>query len=199
MSIAHLLEDFDVNSLSNSRVFIFDEDTIEEHRLAAFEQGYSAGWEDAVAVRSDEHSRLSAELIKSLDDMSFTYHEALSGMSLSLEPMFHSLLSTVLPNSIEQSFLVKIVEQLRSMAVEQIGQPAFLSVPVGVGASVTPLLDREFSFPIQLVEDPAMPPGQATLKVGVSEREVDCSQLSDLINDAMSAFFVQTKEVSQNA
>lgn len=199
MSIAHLLEDFDVNSLTNSKVFMFDEDTIEEHRLTAFEQGYSAGWEDAVAVRSDEHSRLSAELVKNLDDMSFTYHEALSGMSLSLEPMFHSLLSTVLPNTVEQGFLIKIVEQLRAMAMEQIGQPAVLSVPNGMAASVTPLIDREFSFPIQLVEDPALPLGQATLKVGVSEREVDCSQLTDLIHDAMSAFFVQTKEVSQNA
>ena len=75
MSIAHLLEDFTLQA-GGGQLHVLDEDALEEQRLASFEQGYSAGWEDAVQAQEQSRGQVSAELAKSLEDMSFTYHEA---------------------------------------------------------------------------------------------------------------------------
>lgn len=196
MTIAHLLEDFEVNLMDPSRVRLLDEDTLEEYRLAAFEQGYSAGWDDAVSARSEAQDQLNATLVRNLEDLSFTYHEALSQMTHSLEPMFESLVGTVLPKTMKRSYTHHIVEQLKAMAREQVSQPALLIVPSGVSASLKPILSEEFSFPVQLVEESSLPAGQACLRIGTAERDIDCSALLSSINEAMESFLHQAKEVS---
>lgn len=196
MTIAHLLEDFEINLMDPSRIRLMDEDTLEEYRLTAFEQGYSAGWDDAVSARSEEQGQLNATLARNLEDLSFTYHEALSQMTQSLEPMFKSLIGTVLPQTMDRSYTHHIVEQLKSMAREQVAQPALLIVPSGVSATLKPILSEEFSFPVQLVEESSLPAGQACLRVGTAERDVDCSALLSSISDAMDSFLHQAKEVS---
>ncbi|MCE8539845.1 ABC transporter ATP-binding protein [Ruegeria pomeroyi] len=196
MTIAHLLEDFEINLMDPSRLRRMDEDTLEEFRLAAFEQGYSAGWDDAVSARSEEQGQLNATLARNLEDLSFTYHEALSQMTQSLEPMFESLIGTVLPETLERSYTHHIVEQLKSMAREQVSQPALLIVPAGVSSALKPLLSEELSFPVQLVEESSLPAGQACLRIGTAERDINCSALLNSIGEAMDSFLQQAKEVS---
>ncbi|MEM7319047.1 MAG: ABC transporter ATP-binding protein [Pseudomonadota bacterium] len=198
MSIAHLLEDFDLNSLVAGRMHLVNEDMLEDHRLTAFEQGYAAGWDDAISAQSDEQQRISGALTKNLEDLSFTYQEALTQMTVSLEPMFTSLIGKVFPVALEQSYGAHIVEQLTDMAREQVAQPALLIVPPGISSALKPVLNREFSFPIQLVEETSLPPGQACLRVGTAERDLNCDALLESISEAMSAFLQQAKEVAQN-
>ena len=99
MSIAHLLEQFDMVSGLTSSFQWLDEETLEEHRLTAFERGYTAGWEDAEAARAREQSKAIDGLKDTLADVSFSYHEALSEMNRSLQPLFHSLVDKLLPSS----------------------------------------------------------------------------------------------------
>lgn len=194
MSIAHLLEDFELSPNGPGRLHLLSEDALEEQRLASFEQGYSAGWDDAIAAQSENQARLSAGLSKSLEDLSFSYNEALGQMNRSLEPMFTGLVETVLPEALEQSYGHHIVEQLQEMAREQISQPVLLVLPAGVGRALEPVLDRDFGVPIQMVEDGSLSPGQACLRVGTAEREVDCSELLESISAAVSAFTHAGKE-----
>ncbi|MCE8517699.1 ABC transporter ATP-binding protein [Ruegeria pomeroyi] len=196
MAIAHLLEDFEINLMDPSRLRLMDEDTLEEVRLSAFEQGYSAGWDDAVSARSEEQGQLNATLARNLEDLSFTYHEALGQMTQSLEPMFESLIGTVLPETLERSYTHHIVEQLKSMAREQVSQPALLIVPAGVSSALKPILSEELSFPVQLVEESSLPAGQACLRIGTAERDINCSALLNSIDEAMDSFLHQAKEVS---
>jgi flagellar biosynthesis/type III secretory pathway protein FliH len=198
MSIAHLLEDFEVSMTTAGRMQLISQELLEDERLASFEQGYSAGWDDAVAAQGESQAQLVAALSNNLEDLSFTYNEALSQMATSLEPMFDSLVQLVLPETMAQGFGQHIVEQLTEMATEQVAQPALLIVPKGVSRALKPILDRDFSFPVQLVEEATLPPGQASLRVGTAEREVNCSDLLDTISTAMSAFVYQAKEVSQH-
>lgn len=196
MSIAHLLEDFEIHLMDPVQVRLIDEDGLEEIRLTAFEKGYAAGWDDAVQARSEDHGRITAALARNLEDLSFTYNEALSQMCLSLAPMFDSLVTRVLPQTMDKGFAHHVVEQLKSMAREQVAQPALLIVPSGVGAVLKPILDQEFSFPVQLVEESSLPEGQASLRMGIAERDIDCAALLTSISDAMDAFIYQAKEVS---
>ncbi|WP_170411586.1 ABC transporter ATP-binding protein [Ruegeria atlantica] len=197
MSIAHLLEDFTLQA-SGGQLHVLDEDALEEQRLASFEQGYSAGWEDAVQAQEQSRGQVSAELAKSLEDMSFTYHEAITRMSVSLEPMFQSLIQVVLPETLDRGFAVRIVEQLTDMARAQIGQPMQVFVPTGRATEVEDLIPTELSSPVQVIEDSSLEAGQARLKVGISQREVDCSGLLASVDQAFQAYIFQAKEAVTN-
>ncbi|WP_170561985.1 ABC transporter ATP-binding protein [Ruegeria atlantica] len=197
MSIAHLLEDFTLQA-SGGQLHVLDEGALEEQRLASFEQGYSAGWEDAIHAQEQSRGQVSAELAKSLEDMSFTYHEAITRMALSLEPMFQSLTKVVLPEMLDRGFAFSLIEQLVDMARAQIGQPMQIFVPVGSAPEVEGLIPAELSSPAEVIEDPSLEAGKARLKVGISQREVDCSGLLAAVDQAFQAYLFQAKEAVTN-
>ncbi len=197
MSIAHLLEDFTAPA-AGVAVHLMDEDALEEQRLAAFEQGYGAGWEDAIQAQEQGGVQLSSDLSATLSDLSFTYQEALTRMTLSLEPMFQSLVQVVLPETVERSFATRIAEQLSEMAREQIGQPMQLTVPVGTAEQVEAILPPEFSPRPHVSEDLSLEPGQARLQVGTAQREVDCAALLSSIATAFDAYLFEAKEALSN-
>ena len=62
MAISHLLEDFGTNSDLPGPLTMMSPEDIEDVRLGAFEQGYSAGWEDALSAQSRDRARLSETL-----------------------------------------------------------------------------------------------------------------------------------------
>lgn len=197
MSIAHLLEDFSVQA-GGGQVHLLDEDALEEHRLAAFEQGYGAGWEDAMQAQQQSRGQISTELGKSLEDMSFTYAEAVTRMSLSLEPMFQSLTQIVLPEMIERGFAARLVEQLSDMARLQIGQPMQILVPTGCAVEVEDLLPEALSPQPKVIEDSNLEPGQARLQVGMDRSEVDCSALLASVAQAFDAYVFEAREALSN-
>lgn len=57
---------------------VLDTSALEEARLASYDSGYAAGWEDATAAQSGDQSRIRAELARNLQALSFTYQEARS-------------------------------------------------------------------------------------------------------------------------
>lgn len=197
MTIAHLLEDF-ARATGDGPVHMLDDDALEEHRLSAFEAGYGAGWEDAVKAQENSRAQLGADLAGALSDMSFTYQEAITRMSLSLEPMFQSLVDTVLPATIEHGFALRLAEQLNEMAQDQIGQPMQLMVPAGQSDQVAENLPQDLPSMPRIVEDPSLEPGQARLQVGVARRDVDCTGLLSQISTAFDAYLFEAKEALSN-
>ncbi|MEX0278119.1 MAG: ABC transporter ATP-binding protein [Ruegeria sp.] len=196
MSIAHLLEDFTAGS--EGGIHLLDEDALEEQRLASFERGYGAGWEDAIAAQQTEQDRVSADFSATLSDLSFTYHEALARMSLSLEPMFDSLCRIVLPEMLDKGFPARLTEQLNQMAQDQIARPMQVIVPVGLAERVKAILPEALSPPVQVIEDPALQPGQARVQVGTARRQVDCSALLASVSGAFDAYVFEAKEALSN-
>lgn len=197
MSITHLLEDFTVQA-GGGALHLLDEDALEEQRLAAFEQGYGAGWDDAMNARDSSRKQVSDELGNSLEDMSFTYHEAMTRMTLSLEPMFQSLIDVVLPQMIDHSMAARLTEQLCEMARAQIEQPIQVMVPEGSAAAVEALIPAELPTAPQVIEDSSLQAGQARLQVGISRREVDCSALLAAVAQAFDAYVFEAKEALSN-
>ena len=193
MSIAHLLEDFTVHA-GGGALHVLDEDALEELRLAAFEQGHSAGWEDAIQAQDQSRGKAQAGLAKALEDMSFTYTEAATCMTLSLEPMFQSLMTTVLPETMDRGFAVRLAEQLVDLARDQIGQPMQVFVPEGRSTEVKEMLPQDLAAPTRVIEDPSLKEGQARLQVGTTQREVDCSALLTAIAGAFDAYVFEAKE-----
>ncbi len=197
MTIAHLLEDFGIAAPAEPAMPAVSEEAMEETRLASFENGYSAGWEDAVSAKDNEATSISSNLATSLEDLSFTYHEAQSQLIEALDPMFKVLTSAVLPDAMAASFGHHIVDQLTEMARSQTDQGMEIVVAAGEGAPVRSLLSQQFSVPVKVQEDSSLTEGQAYLRVGSNERELNSAGLIDSVKDSVDAFTYHFKEESQ--
>lgn len=194
MAISHLLEDFGAGAASGNIMTLMSDVALEDQRLASFEQGYSAGWEDAFKAQENDQSRITGKLAENLGDLSFTYHEAVSHLMTSVEPVFHSIVNLVLPEIMAQTFGKQIVEQLCDMVRNQVSGPASLIVPVGVGATLTPILARDLTMQVDIVEDKSLEGGRAYIRLGSTEREIDNTALLASIRDALDAFSHQSNK-----
>lgn len=193
MTIAHLLEDFGNAGKVQPATMISDE-LHEEQKLVSFENGYTAGWDDALGAQESETSKISVTLANSLEDMSFTYHEAQNQLIESLDPMFKVLTSAILPDALAASFGHHIVDQLTDMAKGQTGQPLVITVAAGEASGVRSALTQTFSVEVKVREDSELSPGQAYLRVGNLEREINSAALLESIRDSVDAFSYQVKE-----
>lgn len=198
MAIAHLLEDFSAGGNSGDVMKLMSDVALEDQRLASFEQGYSAGWEDAFSAQEKDQTRITGDLANRLEDLSFTYHEAMTQLLASVEPVFHCLVELVLPGIMAQTLSQHIVDQLCEMARGQISGPAALIVPTGVAASLSPLLAQELAMPVEIAEDANMEPGRVYLRLGSTERELDSAALLESIRDSIDAFTYQANREMSN-
>lgn len=197
MSITHLLEDFGGSSVVEVPDPGLSEEAVEEQRLVSFEKGYSAGWEDAISAKDQESTRISATLASSLEDLNFTYHEAQTQLIESLDPMFKVLTSSVLPDAMAATFGHHIVDQLTDMARLQTDQAMQIVVSPGESHGVRALVAENISVPVKVQEDDTLAEGQAYLRVGASERELNSSALLESIHGSIDAFTYHVREDSQ--
>lgn len=199
MAISHLLKDFSAGVASGDVMQLMSDVALEDQRLASFEQGYSAGWEDAFTAQEKDQTRITGNLADSLGDLSFTYHEALTQLLAAIEPVFQSLVELILPDLMARTFGQHIVEQLCDMARDQTSGPAALIVPAGAGANLSPILARDMAMAVEITEDPALKTGRAYLRLGTVEREIDSTALLASVRDAIDAFTYETGKELINA
>ena len=188
MPITHILEDFSVPVKSQGAARLMSDVVIEDQRLASFEQGYTAGWDDAIEAQKNDQSRMTGKLTQNLQDVSFTYHEALAQMLRSVDPIFQAITETILPEVLRETLEPMILEHLSEMTRKHAEQPVELVVPIGVGSSLRRVLAQDFPVPIHLREDSALVDGQARLRVGLSEQELDSPALLQKVKAAVDAF-----------
>lgn len=198
MAITHLLEDFSAGNTPGDVMKLMSDVALEDQRLASFEQGYSAGWEDAFQAQEADQARITGNLARSLGDLSFTYHEAMTQLLASLEPVFRCLVDQVLPDIMARSIGQHIAEEFCKMARDQVAGPASLVVPSGASAALTPVLAQEFAMPVEITEDPTMDSGRAFLRLGGIEREMDSEALIAATRQAVDAFNHQINEELQH-
>ncbi|MFD3188809.1 ABC transporter ATP-binding protein [Sedimentitalea sp. HM32M-2] len=198
MAISHLLEDFSVETAANEPVHLMSDDGLEDLRLASFEQGYTAGWDDAIRAQAEDQTRITGALGGNLEDLSFTYQEALAQMMSSVEPVFRALVESVLPQAMMQTVGLQIVEQCSEMARQQIEQPVTLKVPPGAADAIEPALRQNLAMPVEIVESRDMGPGQVCLQIGDRERQIDSQLMLSSLQKSIDAFFHTATKVKEN-
>jgi len=188
MPISHLLQDFGSFAPPGHPVSILSETALEDEKLASFEQGYTAGWDDSLKMQTDEQTRVSGALAQNLEDLSFTYQEAYTQMLNSVTPIFSAMVDRVLPETMKETVGHIIVEQLQDMAGAQANQPVTLAVPKGYSVAVQSIIAENAALPVHIQEDPTLIDGQIYLQMGNLEREIDTGGLMKDIQTAVHAF-----------
>lgn len=182
------LEVFELTDMTDDRVELGQVE-LEECRLAAYEQGYTAGWDDAVAAQDGEIARLQADLGRNLQDLSFTYHEAHSHVLRTLEPLLHDMVTKVLPAIARESLGQMVLEHLRPMAKDLADQPVTLVANPANRELLESLVVAEANFPLTFREEPSLGDGQVYLRLGEAESRIDLDGVISAISAAVSAFF----------
>lgn len=198
MALADLFEDFSTPVETDDQLRMMSDTALEDHRLAAFEQGYKAGWDDAVSSQTEAHGRITEALMQSIEDLSFTYYEALAGMQTSTGPLFRALVEKVLPKALHETLGLHLTERLMEMATAAAEQPVTVSVAPEDAKALHDVFQNRFSMNVEMREDPALTGGQVRLGIGQAETECDCDALITEIGESVDAFFHHIRETERH-
>jgi flagellar assembly protein FliH len=189
MSVSHLYENFSDLAASPMKVAEQAEDALEDVKLNAFEGGYQAGWDDAVKAQDGTDSKLTEEFLQNMQDLSFTYHEAFSKLSVGMKPLMSAIVTKLLPQIAAQSLGPQIMAQLDVLMKDQSNALLEIAVSPEKQAIVEALLKEQTAIPFTVAVEPALSGGQVYLRAGQSEREINLDAVLEGISTAIEAFF----------
>jgi flagellar biosynthesis/type III secretory pathway protein FliH len=172
------------------------EDTqTEDAKLAAYEQGYGAGWEDASTAIADDDARIRAELANHLQTLSFTYHEARIHVLTALEPLLIEFAQKLLPEVAQGALGPLILETMMPLAETLAEAPISLKVHPQSRAMIEAFLSSAKAPPFTMQDDISLAQGEVHLRLGEAETQIDLESTIHAIRSALNDFFeISTKD-----
>lgn len=199
MSIGHLYSDFgDAQYGTTPAEPGSDNMQLEEARLAAFEDGYQAGWDDATKAHEQDQQKALSDLSQTFEDMSFTYQEAFSKLTVAMQPLLTMIVTKLLPEVARKSLGAHILAEVAELLKTQSSGICEIAVAPAALTIVEDVATRIPQLPFRFSADPALEQGQAFIRNGDTEREINLDTIQESIAEAVAAFFEQTEREMQN-
>ena len=193
------LEDFTC-AAPEAEAIPLENDHDEKVRLSAYEEGYGAGWEDAVTAQTDARAEREAEATRNLQMLAFGYQEVRHHILRSLEPLLQDVAVQLLPRIARAALAPVIAETLMPLAERLADTPVTLRVAPDVSDVVERLLPPiTQGIPMVLRLDPMLQGGQVMIAAGGSEARVDMDAAAAAIAQAVSDFFELQKAEQAHA
>lgn len=168
---------------------VLDTSLLEEAKLASYDAGYSAGWEDAAAAQSGDQTRISADLARNLQALSFTYQEARGHILRAIEPLFEEIIAKLLPSLASETLGGIVLDTLMPMAEGLSDAPVTLVLNPNARAAVEPLIEAATGLTLAIEEEPSLGEGQVYLRFDQNEALVDLDRATAEIATALRGFF----------
>lgn len=162
---------------------------LEEVRLAAYESGYAAGWEDAAATGAEEQTKLRADIARNLQSLSFTYHEARSHLLRSLGPLLQEMACHIVPRLARDALAPTVLEALMPIAERASEVPVTLVLNPVARPAIEPLLDATAGLPVRIREEPSLGEGQVFLIFENGEMRIDLQHAAEEITTCLQRFY----------
>lgn len=172
-----------------SHTVVLDRVTLEDEKLASYETGFKAGWDDASAAMTEDQTRIRAELARNLQTLSFTYHEARSHVLKAVEPLLLQIVGQLLPEIARETLAPFVLETLMPLAEGLGDAPVTLVINPAARASVEALLEQATGLPLTIEEEPTLGDGQVYIRLGTVETQVDLDKATAEIAAAVRGFF----------
>lgn len=172
--------------------------SLERARLEAYEEGYQAGWDDAIRQETESQGRIGAEFARNLQDLGFTFHEARTHVMQTLEPLLTGMVDKVLPSLVSETIGQTILEELMPLAAEAADQPIEVVVTPASREVLEAMLSDSASVPFRIVEESTLAEGQVYIRTGVYERRIDMSHAVDRIGSAIQSLYQLNEKAFQN-
>lgn len=151
----------------------------EDQRLEAYERGYGAGWDDAARSAEEERARVGAALARRLEDISFSVNEARAGIVRELRDLVAAIGDGLVPALAEGGFGQVLAEALGPRIARAADRPIEIAVAPDAAPRLGPLMPEVAGLQVRLAADPALGEGQAIIRVGREEEEIDMQPVID--------------------
>lgn len=168
---------------------------LEERRLVAYEEGYSAGWNDAIASDTDNQTRISESFAGNLSDLSFTFQEARSNILGATEPIFREMVQKLFPELTEAALCDNVISRLKHYADAAASQPVELVVSPENRSALENLVTRHSGLDLVVTEEPTLGEGQVFLRFGKREEKIDLAEIKQGFEEAIAAFFSSNSNI----
>lgn len=179
-------------------VVTLDAIVYEEAKLAAYDKGYRAGWDDAVQAQSDGQDAISAELARNLKTLGFTFQDARGHVLQSLRPLLQEMVSRLLPEIARDTIAPIALQVLMPLADAAADAPMELVIHPNARAAITHLLAGADNLPLTLIDEPTLGEGQAFLRLAGSETQIDLDGAITDISAAIRNFYDLPERMSQH-
>lgn len=185
------LEDFETVARPSSGSVIehLTRAAAEVEKMASYEQGYQAGWDDAARAQAENQTRIEADFARNLQELSFTFHEARAHVIQAMEPLLSSLINVLLPRLVVESLGERILEELQPFLEQAADTPIELVTAPANRAIMESLMKSVETLPIRLTEEPSLAEGQVYVRMGKTERQIDLTGALDRLSQAMGALY----------
>lgn len=192
------LEVFDTPDTSIARsTVVMDAGALEDARMQAYEQGYTAGWDDAAAAQTDDQTRIRGDFARNLQSLGFTFQEARMHVLRAIHPLLHEIITHLLPEMAKESLASVALEILMPLADEMADTPVMLVLNPASRTAVETLLEQTTGLPLTVIEEPTLGEGQVHFRLGDVEARIDLDRATADIKSAVHDFFDIT-EKAQN-
>jgi flagellar assembly protein FliH len=165
--------------------------------LGAFEDGYKAGWDDAVHSVQQETTAISAELGRNIEELSVTFFEARRQVCLSLRPFIDAVSGTILPALIREHVADALSRYVEEALGEEVAGTAVLVVSETDVEAVSSRIPSQEHLDVEVRVEPSFAPGQIRLVLGDESHEVDHSRLLENVQKAVADFYANMAEDSK--
>lgn len=154
-----------------------------------FDEGYNAGWDDAMAQAEADGTRVSAKLAERLGVLHHDQRAATATALRTLEPALRDIFDRLLPRTAGRAFLPVLMEEV-GRVLESDVRGVTLAVSPEDAPALTRLLERaEISSDRATVRaEPALSLSQAVIGWEGQERRVDMEGTLAALDDALETF-----------
>lgn len=175
-----------------------DGDRLEAEKLASFDKGYAAGWEDASTAAERTQAEGAEAALSRLQDLSFTYHEARAHVLRSVLPLIEAVADKVVPAVLRETLGVRLTALVEAHAEEAATAEIEILAAPGEAADLRAVLDGRVGFPLAVREDEGLASGLHHVRLGRVERELDLAGLERGLRDALGAVEAGSREILTN-
>lgn len=178
------LECFDADGTQPSGAPLTPQDA-ESLRARAFEDGYGAGWSDALEQMRDEDALRRAASEEALQAVAFGFHEARDGLESAFVDLASQLVKTLLPELRPVALRQHLELELRALAARHFtGRLEILCAP-GSSGTIMELVQASPGLDIALLEEPSFTEAQVLIRIDQTERQVS---IDNVIATLMATF-----------
>jgi flagellar biosynthesis/type III secretory pathway protein FliH len=189
------LEVFDIaTSVDGTVQPLVRESVVEEAKIASFEQGYTAGWDDAAAAQQAGQHQIQADLARNLQSLAFTFQDARSHVLQAIRPLILEMTSRLLPEIARETLAPMVLQTLLPMVEKLADTPLTLVLNPNVKDQVGMLVEQATALPMIIEEEPSLSEGQVYIRFGTAETKVDLTQATADISKAVRGFFSLTQQ-----
>lgn len=195
MGSARLFEDFGRRELPAPQAESApSEEDLEDLKLKSFEQGYGAGWDDAVKAQAESGHLLAETVQQSLLDARMTREQAFKAFIAASHPLIDELVTKILPVVADRTLPQHVVALLNKAIEDASDLPVEIRVSPDQHAAASRVLDGRMPDTASLTADESLAPGQACFALGPSEKQIDLPELISQISEAVDAFYNSVQE-----